>query len=656
MIRKIQLSYLNGKTGLTFALLFAAASVFAADTTGSQVVQTMDSPSQKSFSGKELAQLIEPKNNKTPAISKETPTGNFVADSETSSVLATPSDLKKNPVLTTSSAALQESLISLPALTPEALTTGSRSSIDPLASDLLALPESTSILSDMDSVTSAQEKLKNFYVNPKAKDFLNDLNRLLAPGKKNVKRIGLLNTIYRSLEANQSLKVERLRPEISNTSIESAEGAFDTTVNASVGYGSSRSKGPKDTTIHNRSANYAIGVGGRLPSGTDYSLNYSGSRTGTNSPDLDYANALNLNITQNLLKGAGADVNLISVWTAQNNYVSSLYQLQNNLINLVTDTQKAYWNVYLGLRTLEIRRQAYLVAREQRERTEEFVRVGRSAPLDALASQAEEASRISDIINSVSNLKQSQLTLLRLMNPENLESGWTSLVYPSETPVLPTEKINSDERIRLARYFRPDFRQAEIDLANGELEVYRSQNGLLPQLDFFIDLGLNGSGGNFSSSNRELADADYRNYRFGLQFSQSIQNRVAKAANRRANFQRTLAEEAVRNYCQIIEVDVRTAIIEIERTKRLIFSTEVTEELRRQQLEAETEKYRVGRSTQIEVSQAQRDYVSAQLDRVSAEVANVNAYLELYRVEGTALQRRGIQPVHINPESLVSPK
>jgi outer membrane protein TolC len=203
----------------------------------------------------------------------------------------------------------------------------------------------------------------------------------------------------------------------------------------------------------------------------------------------------------------------------------------------------------------------------------------------------------------------------------------------------------------LARYYRPDLRQAQIDLANGELEVYRTANGMLPALDFFLSLGLEGVGDTLGESTNRVRDTDYRSYQLGLQFSYPLQNRTARANHRRANFQRMLAEEAVRNFCQIIDVDVRTAILEIERTGRLIFSTQVTEELRRRQLEAEMEKFRVGRSTQIEVSQAQRDFVQAQLDRVTAEVANINAYLELYRVEGTALQRRGIQPIHITPES-----
>lgn len=579
-----------------------------------------------------------------PASTTETQALTF---SENTSETQALNNLRDSPL------ALRDNLLSLPPVGYD--TTTSTLDIDAI---LAEYDSTTSTLGYEE--TTGTISVADMYSDPRVGDFNQELDSLTKG--KNIKRLSLLNAVCNSLESNQSLRVERLSPEISNTNIEAAEGEFDTIVQGAVGYGSSRrstlgprpSNGPDnrvDDIAVSRNLDYSVGVGGRLPTGTDYSLNFSGGRSSTNSSEPFFSNDLNLNITQNLLRGAGSDVNLISVWTAQNNFVISLYQLQNTLVNLVTDVQKAYWDVYLAYETLEIRRKAFQVAREQRERTEEFVRVGRSAPLDALAAQAEEASRISDIINSIANLKQRQLILLRLINPENMNTGWRSLIMPVEEPKLPSEKLVPEERVRLARYYRPDLRQAQIDLANGELEVYRTANGLLPQLDFVISAGLSGVGDSNGDSLNRLVDTDYRNYQVGLQFSYPLQNRRAKAAHRRASFQKVMAEEAISNYCQIIDVDVRTAILEIERTSRLIFSTQVTEELRRKQLEAETEKFRVGRSTQIEVSQAQRDYVQSQLDTVTAKVANINAYLELYRVEGTALQRRGIQPIHITPES-----
>ncbi len=471
---------------------------------------------------------------------------------------------------------------------------------------------------------------------------------------KNACPVTLLEAICWALESNQSLRIERLRPEIAGTGIQSAWGAFDTRLSAQASVGSAHSSTlsprAKDAPTTPRSEDervsrardFSVGVGGRLPTGTDYDLGFGINRSVTNSTYPFYSSAINLNITQNLLKGAGPKVNLVQVRTAENTYLISKYQLQQVLINLITNVESAYWDLYLSYKTLEIRLEAYRLAREQRHRTEEFVRVGRDTPLGLFSAHAEEAARISDVINAVAEVKRRRINFIQLVNPERLPSGWESRIFPREEPVVPSEPLLAEQHVAVAMKYRPDLQQAKLDLANGELEIVRTRNGLLPALDFFTDVGWAAKGDNPSDSNARLGD--YPSWQVGLQFSYPLQNRTARAAYRRAQFNRALAAEAIENYKQIIEVDVRLAINEIERTRRLIDSTHITRLLREEELAAEIEKFRVGRSTQLLVAQAQRDLTAARVDEISAVVAHIKAYLNLFKAEGSTLQRRGIQP------------
>jgi outer membrane protein TolC len=472
---------------------------------------------------------------------------------------------------------------------------------------------------------------------------------------KGARSVTVLEAIYWALQSNQSLRIERLRPEISATSIESAWGAFDTQLSAqgSVGSAHSSTLGPRaknsssDTRVDNervsRNRDFSADLSGRLPTGTDYDLGIGINRSSTNSTYPFYSSSVNLNITQNLLKGAGPKVNLVQVRTAENTYLISVYQLQQVLINLVTNVEMAYWDLYLAYRTLEIRLEAYQLAKDQRRRTEEFVRVGRDTPLGLFSAHAEEAARISDVINAVADVKKQRVLFLQLLNPERAPQGWETRIFPKEDPVVPSELLLPEQHVAVAMRYRPDLQQALLDVANGELEVVRTRNGLLPALDFFTDMGLAAGEDKLSDANSRLGD--YPNWQVGLQFSYPLQNRVARAAYRRANFSKALADEAVINYKQTIEVNVRLAINEIERTKRLIDSTYITRRLREEELAAEIEKFRVGRSTQLLVAQAQRDLTAARVDEISAVVAHIKAYLTLFQNEGSILQRRGIQPV-----------
>ena len=387
----------------------------------------------------------------------------------------------------------------------------------------------------------------------------------------NAVRLNLLPAVFRALEVNQSLKISKISPELSNTGIDSALSEFDPVVRAGINTGARETgslsprandapKGDRDPRESNsRSVGITGGIAGRLPTGTDYNLGFSSGRSDTNRTHPFYDAALNLNITQNLLRGAGCEVNYIRVWTAQNNFVISLYQLQQVLIDLVTNVQNAYYDLYLSARSLDISLNAHEVARQQRLRTEEFARVGRVPALDVLAAQAEESSRISEVINAAETLRRRQLDLLRLLNPDYFPLGWKTRLFAQHGPILPNEKVDADERVKVALKWRPDLRQAQIDLANNELEVVRSENGLLPVLDFVLNAGLNGLGDSPGQSFKYIGGTDFPSYNVGLQFSYPLQNRAARASNRRANFQRQQAIEAITNFQQIIELDVRAA-------------------------------------------------------------------------------------------------
>ncbi|MEI7635611.1 MAG: TolC family protein [bacterium] len=522
-------------------------------------------------------------------------------------------------------------------------------------------PVTTSSIQENDIGTSQMDSL--LVQMPEADAALAALDELTTANPR-ARRFRVMQSVCTALENNQSLRIERLRPEISNTSIESARGAFDTYLDANIGMSRDESSRlgslPEDRpTTYVRSSgksvskrrNGGVSLSGQLPTGTNWQIGFDASRNKTDTSESFWDANLNLNITQNLLKGAGTDVNLVQVRTAQNNFVISLYQLQQVVINLVTDVLNAYWDLYLSTKTVEIRRKAYEVAKDQRIRTEELVRVGRATPLDILAAQGEESARVSDMINASADFKRRQIQFLRLINPNTQGLGWNTMPFPTETPKPPSETIRIEDHVRLARHYRPDLRQAEIDLANGDLEVVRTANGLLPALDFVTNMGLIGSGDNYNDAVNDIKEKNFPNWSVALQFSYPLQNRSARASYRRANFQILQAQESIRNFIQTIDYDVRLAIIEIDRTRQLLGSTKVTKQLRFEELRAEIEKYRVGRSTSLLVNQAQRDAISAALAEVSSQVDYIKSFILLYKVEGTTLQRYGIQPVMINAYS-----
>jgi outer membrane protein TolC len=115
---------------------------------------------------------------------------------------------------------------------------------------------------------------------------------------------------------------------------------------------------------------------------------------------------------------------------------------------------------------------------------------------------------------------------------------------------------------------------------------------------------------------------------------------------------REQAQKALKNLSQLVEVDVRTAYIEVNRTKQQIAASSVTRMFDEEKLRTETEKLRVGKSTSFLVAQAQRDLLVSRIAEVRALANYLKALIDLYRQDGSLLERRGISAPGREPVKL----
>jgi outer membrane protein TolC len=128
----------------------------------------------------------------------------------------------------------------------------------------------------------------------------------------------------------------------------------------------------------------------------------------------------------------------------------------------------------------------------------------------------------------------------------------------------------------------------------------------------------------------------------GLNFEMPLGNRSARASYERSQLSLEQARAALRNMEQLVQVDVRSACVDVESVAGQVKATAATRALREKTLDTEREKFRVGKSTTLLVSQAARDALASQIAESEAIVAYRKALLALYRLEGSLLARRGI--------------
>ena len=210
-----------------------------------------------------------------------------------------------------------------------------------------------------------------------------------------------------------------------------------------------------------------------------------------------------------------------------------------------------------------------------------------------------------------------------------------------------------DEHVKLALKRRPELNQSRLEVKRGELEIVRTKNGILPRLDAFANLGKTGFATRFEQAAENLVDRTTLDWTLGLRFEMPAGRRAAKAARRRALLNKRALVEAVGNLALLIEFEVRAAYVEVERSQRQIVASAATRSHREENLRAEQARLDAGRSTAFLVAQAQRDLVQSRIAEVEASAALLRALIELYRAEGTLLERRYLQAPGADPVEAV---
>jgi outer membrane protein TolC len=120
-------------------------------------------------------------------------------------------------------------------------------------------------------------------------------------------------------------------------------------------------------------------------------------------------------------------------------------------------------------------------------------------------------------------------------------------------------------------------------------------------------------------------------------------NRQAGAEHRRSLLLRDQADEVLKNVAHLVQVDVRSAHIGVMHAKEQVAATAATRALQEEKARIEKEKFRVGKSTGILVAQAQRDLLSSRISEIQAVTNYLKSLINLYRLEGSLLERRGIR-------------
>lgn len=469
------------------------------------------------------------------------------------------------------------------------------------------------------------------------------------------------SVIQQALRTNFDVQIRKYNPEISEEEIKVAKAVFDPYIKLKGGLLNANRASASTfdlPTTYERTANAGIALEKKFEYGTLASVEY---QTNSQSNDAryralrpEYNDALTFALKQPLLKNRGADVNLKEVNITSNNKEIARLGFENSLIDIITTSQNLYWNNYLAMEELKIRKYSLELASKFLAEAKKREELGAIARADVLQAASEAAFREEEIILSANNVKNVKDRLLNYVFG-SLEAHNNELRLAQE-PASDGLNITEDELLKIAYERRPDFKSAKIAVENADINIVYTKNQKLPAVDLAATATLNGLSGklkegqtsNFTGGYGKALDrmlsGNY--YSMGLELTVSFPwgLKGEKAKHGAALFAKEQALSTLVKSEQQVALDVQIAARDVWDMAKRYQAAKTGKEFSAKTLEAEQKKFDLGLSTSYDVLLVQRDFINASLRLVRATTDYETAKVALDKALGMTLERNGFKP------------
>lgn len=302
-------------------------------------------------------------------------------------------------------------------------------------------------------------------------------------------------------------------------------------------------------------------------------------------------------------------------------------QKQTVIFNVISN----YLQVILDQEQVGIQEENVAAQQQQLTRIEEFTRVGTRPISDLYQQQATLANAELQLLNSEQAVQISEVRLLQVLELDPLQEYDFQAPTTDEVQLLPRDfDLNS---LLIGAFDR------RLDLKAQDARILAAGEGIrVARSGYFPSLSLNGGiGTSYSSQRQELIfgpdgsllgredipfGSQFRDNRSGsLGFSLFIpvfDRLQTKTAIEQARVQYMNAQLDLQNLQQNVALDVRQAYLNYETAVKRLETTDKQLQAADQALQVEQERYNVGASTLVELTQARATFVQASSQRSQA--------------------------------------
>ncbi len=320
--------------------------------------------------------------------------------------------------------------------------------------------------------------------------------------------LSLKDAIRRALENNNDIEVARDDVRIAETTLRSLLGVYDPIINLNPQFsnivqaqqsrfaGASTSGTVSQTDITtNANVNKYFQTGGG-----NYQFFFNNNRRTTNSTanvlNPVYSGSFGVTFTQPLLRDRSIDRNRHDIRVQRKRVEQSDADFRRRTIEVITNVQRAYWDLAFALRDEDVQIANLNLTRENFRRVEAQIAVGAVAPLERAQVQTELSTRESNLLIAAQTVSIAENNLKQLIIRDPLAPDWTKAIMPTDSPTFDRSIVNLSDAMNEARANRPELARLRLQRDINDIDIKFFRNQTRPRIDIqstFSTTGLAGT-------------------------------------------------------------------------------------------------------------------------------------------------------------------
>jgi outer membrane protein len=499
------------------------------------------------------------------------------------------------------------------------------------------------------------------------------------------KPLSLKEAITLALENNKDIEVTRQNVRIAEFDLQSARGFYEPRFSGQTYYERATTPNVSIFSTNPTTTNSSIvgnaGFTGSLPRfGTVYSATASSQRVNTNNPisilSPQNNSSFNLSITQPLIRGRSFDQPRRVIEIAKRNLSLTDTQFRQRSIEIITNVQRAYWDLVYSLRNLQVQRDGVRDAKDQLEHNRRLVDEGQLAPIDIVAAETQVANIEQGVYEALETVGRAENVLKNLIAQSKDDSLWRESIVPTDSVDLEAPRTTLPEALTLALENRPEVEINKVQKDINEIDQRYFKELTKPQIDLtasYTSAGVGGSqnpdfrspfpspcqtdpnspacqqqiallNGLTGSSISDVFANRYPTFRAGVTFNLPLfGDKTAKANLGKSRVQAEQIETQRAQIEQTIQVDVRNALQSVRTAEARLRSAAISRENSLKQYESEQRKLDAGQSDVYKVLERQTALITARSNELRAQTELNKAIADLQRATGNSLKANNVE-------------